>query len=297
MTDPAPDIFSSIQAAWPSLNPTLQRVARIVVERAGDARTMNIKDLADVCEVSQSSISRFVRAVGAATFQEFRIRLAEDVTRSAVRQPAAPTLAVYEGIAAEDDSSAILAKVARCQADVLAATAGSLSRAALEEAADLVSHAATLLFFGVGSSSLAAEDALMRFSRIGKAAVFNRDLNIQMCFASGATSSTVAVGISNSGRTALTVDALAEARLQGARTIAITSSVNSPLAAQADVVLLTAVPLGTRGREGLYKSMVSKMGQLLAIDTLYALVAVKDHQRSLDRIKHTDGLIARSRKR
>jgi RpiR family carbohydrate utilization transcriptional regulator len=297
MSESSPDIFAAIQAAWPSLNPALQRVALTVVERAGDMRAMSIKDLAEACEVSQSSISRFVRAVGAPSFQQFRIRVAEDVTRSAAREPSASAATVYEGIAADDDSATILAKIARCQSDVLAATAASLSQTALEQAAALVAGAVNLLFFSVGSSCLAAEDALMRFSRIGKPAVFNRDLNIQMCLASGATPQTVAIGISDSGRTTLTIEALAEARAQGARTIALTSGADSPLAAQADVVLLTAVPLGTRGREGLYESMVSKIGQILAIDALYALVAVKDHQRSLDRIKHTDGLIARSRKR
>ena len=297
MNRPTPDILAEIRAARPYLNPALQRVAKTVMGRAGDMRAMSIKDLADACEVSQSSISRFVRAVGLPNFQEFRIRVAEDVTRSAARDTAAAPVAVYEGITQDDDAGAILAKIAHRQSDVLSETAAVLSQTALERAADFVLQAKTLLFFGVGSSCLAAEDGLMRFSRIGKPGVFNRDLNIQMCFAAGATEDAVAIGVSDSGRTTLTVEALAEAKLQGARTIALTSGADSPLAAHADIVLLTAAPFGTLGSEGLYESMVSKLGQLLAIDALYALVAVKTHERSLEQIKRTNSLIARSRKR
>ena len=297
MNRQTPDILADIRAVRPTLNPVLQRVAETVMDRAGEMRAMSIKDLADACEVSQSSISRFVRAVGLANYQEFRIRVAEDVTRSSVRDPATVPVAVYEGIAQDDEAGTILAKIAHRQADVLSETAATLSPVELERAADLVLAARTLLFFGVGSSCLAAEDGLMRFSRIGKPGVFNRDLNIQMCFAAGANEHAVAIGVSDSGRTTLTVEALAEAKLQGARTIALTSIAGSPLTAHADVVLLTSAPFGTRGSEGLYESMVSKMGQLLAIDALYALVAVKTHQRSLEQIKRTDALIARSRKR
>ena len=298
MNHPTPDIFAEIRAAQPFLNPTLQRVAVTVVERASDMRAMSIKELAEVCDVSQSSISRFVRAVGTQNFQEFRIRIAEDVTRNNARDlPTGSSVSVYEGITGEDDAGVILAKIAHRQADVLSATASILSETELERAAALIADATTLLFFGVGSSCLAAEDGLMRFSRIGKPCVFNRDLNIQMCFAAGANPGTVAIGISDSGRTTLTVDALAEARLHGAHTIALTSSPDSPLTSHADVVLLTSAQFGTKGGEGLYESMVSKMGQLLAIDALYALVAVKNHRQSLDRLKRTDSLIARSRRR
>lgn len=295
MNPQAPDIFTQIRAARPTLNPVLQRVAERVIERAQDMRTMSIKDLADACDVSQSSISRFVRAVGAPSFQTFRIRVAEDIMRSAGRDDGGPPVTVYEGISGDDDVGTILSKIAHRQSDVLTATSSALSAAALERAADFVLEAGTLLFFGVGSSCLAAEDGLMRFSRIGKPCVFNRDLNIQMCFAAGADARTVAIGVSDSGRTSLTIEALAEAKLHGAKTIALTSSADSPLAAHADVVLLTASPHGTYGSERLYESMVSKMGQLLAIDVLYALVATKSHKRSLEQIKRTDALIARSR--
>lgn len=297
MTFQPPDIFAEIRAAQPSLNPVLQRVAERVIQRAQDMRTMSIKDLAEACDVSQSSISRFVRAVGAESYQSFRIRVAEDVMRSAGRNVAPSPVTVYEGISGDDDGGTILRKIARGQGDVLTATASVLSEAALERAAEFVLEAGTLLFFGVGSSCLAAEDGLMRFSRIGKPCVFNRDLNIQMCFAAGCDDRTVAIGISDSGQTTLTIEALAEAKLHGAKTIALTSSSKSRLAAHADVVLLTAAPLGTHGNEGIYESMVSKMGQLLAIDVLYALVATKTHKRSVEQIKRTAALIARSRTR
>lgn len=289
------EITQRIDALRGGLNPTLRRVADLVLDRTSEAKAMSIKELAEACQVSQSSVSRFVRAVGAESYQDFRIMLAEGLTRSGEAGRAGET-SVYEGIASGDDAAAIIAKVARRQAEIIQAASISLDPAQLQKAADLVASHHTLVFFGVGSSLLAAEDGVMRFLRIGKACIYNRDANIQMFSVAGLADRAVAIGISDSGRTRSTVEAVREASALGMPTIAITSASGSPLARSADAVLLTpgAAPEPTGG-EGMYESMVSKMAQLTAMDALYALVAVQDHQRALARLDYTDAVIVRSR--
>ncbi|MDQ0395553.1 MurR/RpiR family transcriptional regulator [Labrys monachus] len=289
------EITRRIDALRGGLNPTLRRVADLVLDRTSEAKAMSIKELAEACRVSQSSVSRFVRAVGAESYQDFRIMLAEGLTRSVgANRTGEPS--VYEGIAPGDDAAAIIAKVARRQAEIIQAASISLDPVQLQRAADLVAAHDTLVFFGVGSSLLAAEDGVMRFLRIGKACVYNRDANIQMFSVAGLAGRAVAIGISESGRTRSTVEAVREAAALGMPSIAITSAAGSPLARSADAVLLTpgAAPEPTGG-EGMYESMVSKMAQLAAMDALYALVAVQDHQRALARLDYTDAVIVRSR--
>lgn len=293
----AREITERIHALRQGLNPTLRRVADLVLADTAAAKAMSIRELAEAAEVSQATVSRFVRAVGAEGYQDFRIMLAEGLTQTAARQ-AQPEHVVYEGIALADDAASIIAKVARRQADVIGATAATLDPAELQKAAGFLSARQTIVFTGMGSSLLAAEDGVMRFLRIGKACIFEKDPNVQMFAIAGLADRAVAIAVSDSGRTRATVAALKEAKTLGMPTIAITSQANAPLARYADALLLTpATTAEPNGGEGIHESMVSKMAQLMVMDALYALVAVQEHDSALARLDYTDSIIARSRTR
>ncbi|WP_191057833.1 MurR/RpiR family transcriptional regulator [Geminicoccus harenae] len=291
------EITDRIHALRQGLNPTLRRVADLVLEQTAAAKSMNIKELAEAAEVSQATVSRFVRAMGAESYQDFRIMLAEGLSQTAVRRAhEASEHAVYEGIALTDDAASIISKVARRQADVITAASATLDPAELQKAASFLSNRQTILFLGMGSSLLAAEDGVMRFLRIGKACIFERDPNVQMFAIAGLADRATAVAVSDSGRTRTIVAALKEAKSLGMPTVAITSSGASPLARYADALLLTPATIAEpSGGEGIYESMVSKMAQLMVMDALYALVAVQEHDRALPRLDYTDSIIARSR--
>jgi RpiR family carbohydrate utilization transcriptional regulator len=295
----ATEITERIHALRQGLNPTLRRVADLVLADTAAAKAMSIRELAEAAEVSQATVSRFVRAVGAEGYQDFRIMLAEGLTQTAARQAQpAPEHAVYEGIALADDAASIITKVARRQADVIGATAATLDPAELQKAAGFLSARQTIVFTGMGSSLLAAEDGVMRFLRIGKACIFEKDPNVQMFAIAGLADRAVVIAVSDSGRTRATVAALKEARTLGMPTVAITSQANAPLARYADALLLTpATTAEPNGGEGIHESMVSKMAQLMVMDALYALVAVQEHDSALARLDYTDSIIARSRTR
>ncbi len=293
----ATEITERIHALRQGLNPTLRRVADLVLADTAAAKAMSIRELAEAAEVSQATVSRFVRAVGAEGYQDFRIMLAEGLTQTAARQ-AQPEHVVYEGIALADDAASIIAKVARRQIDVIGATAATLDPAELQKAAGFLSARQTIVFTGMGSSLLAAEDGVMRFLRIGKACIFEKDPNVQMFAIAGLADRAVAIAVSDSGRTRATVAALKEAKTLGMPTIAITAQANAPLARYADALLLTpATTAEPNGGEGIHESMVSKMAQLMVMDALYALVAVQEHDSALARLDYTDSIIARSRTR
>ena len=106
----------------------------------------------------------------------------------------------------------------------------------------MIGKADVLYFFAAGLSALAAENALLRFARIGKPAIFHRDRNNQLLIAGSMHPGSLAIAISDSGRTNQTVMALTAARQAGAATIALTAFAESPLARQAVFALVP--PLG-----------------------------------------------------
>ncbi|HEX2017564.1 MAG TPA: MurR/RpiR family transcriptional regulator [Aurantimonas sp.] len=288
-------LIEQIQSVRGRLKPTLQQVADTVLARPSDISAMNIKELALACDVSEASISRFVREIGLSGFRAFQLRMAEE---RSVAEDAAPhdQSAIYESIGRGDTASTILTKVAHRNVDIARACMSTLDPNALEKAARIIRQAPALYFFAAGLSALAAENALLRFARIGMPAIFHRDRNSQLLYAAALPKGSVTIAISDSGRTQQTVLALTAAKESGASSIAITSFAESPLARAADVTLVTPSGYAAAGDEPLYESMVSKMGQLLTIDVLYSLAAVQDYDNSLASVCRGDAFIQQSRR-
>lgn len=287
-------LLEHIQSSRGRLKPTLQLVADFVLARPDDVGTMNIKEMALACDVSEASISRFVREIGLPSFRTFQLRMAEE--RATSEDGAGDQGAIYETIGRGDTAATILTKVAHRNADIARACLSTLKPDALEKAARVIRDAPAVYFFAAGLSTLAAENALMRFSRIGKPTVFHRDRNSQLLAAAAIKPNSVAIAISDSGRTHQTLQALTAASESGARTIAITSFSESPMARVAELTLLTPTGYAAAGDEPLYESMVSKFGQLLTIDVLYSLVAVQDYDASLASVRRGDAFIQQSRR-
>jgi Transcriptional regulators len=288
-------LLERIQIIRGRLKPTLQVVADTVLARPNEISGMSIRDFAAACDVSEASVSRFVREVGLSNYRSFQLRLAEQlvgVSEDAVR----PQSSIYETIGRDDTASTILTKVALRNADIARACLATLRPETLEEAATIIREAPALYLFAAGLSALAAENALMRFSRIGKPVVFQRDRNHQLLAAAAIQTGAAAIAISDSGRTHQTISALAAARESGAKTIAITSFSDSPVTRVADIVLVTPTGYAAAGDEPLHESMVSKFGQLLTVDVLYSLVAVQDYDRSLASLQRGDAFIQQSRR-
>ena len=68
---------------WKSgyLNPALRRIADRVLKAPEEVKSISIKDLAVQCEVSESTITRFVREIGVSSFQNFKILIAEELSQ------------------------------------------------------------------------------------------------------------------------------------------------------------------------------------------------------------------------
>ena len=279
------------------MKPALRVIADKVLEDPSAARGMNVKELAKACDVSEASISRFVRDVGIDSFRAFQLRLAEErVGQVGGEDESSDDGLIYESISRDDNAATVLTKIAHRTADVARACLSTLDPAALERAAGGIMDTGAIYVFSAGLSTLAADNAVLRFSRIGRPVVVSADHNTQLLTASAIGPGSVAIGISDSGRTAHTVSALRAANSAGAATIALTAFSESPLARVADIVLITPTGYSPGGSEPLHESMVSKFGQLLTVDALYSLVAVQDYDRSVDMVRRGDSFIQKSRR-
>jgi RpiR family transcriptional regulator, carbohydrate utilization regulator len=289
-------VLNTVRLAQGQLNPALQRIAAYILKHPEIVKTQSIKELAEACEVSESTITRFVRAVDVPSFQQLKIGIAEALSSVPALSPDKHEPFVYDDVGPADTSEQIVKKIVFRNVSTIEDTAARLDLALLDRAAKVIDQCDTLAFFAMGASTLAAENGVMRFMRIGKRCIFFQDQGVQQISASTLRKGSVAIAISSSGRTVSVVDSLRKARQCGATTIAITSFAESPIAQAADFVLLTTTNDASSGEAAHHESMLAKVAQLLVIDVLYSRYAVKHIQQSIRKLKDTDVVIKSTRR-
>lgn len=275
-TDSKQGLLARIRWMSGYMNPALRRIADRVLRSPEEVKSISIKDLAAQCDVSESTVTRFVREIEAPSFQQFKILIAEELSQTARVLTVDGDRHVYEDITEDDDTQSVLSKVTARYALTVADTQAGLSTEQLELAVAAIEAADVMAFYAMGSSLFCVENALLRFMRVGKRCFFYRDLGIRQIGTSTLGTQSLAVGISNSGRTISTVDSLREARAQGATTLAITSFPDAPIVRHADICLFTPTVTGIVGGAEYHESMMSKIAQMQVIDVLYSLYAVRN---------------------
>ena len=289
-------ILSRVRWMSSYMNPALRRIAEQVLKSPEEVKSITIRDLATQCSVSDSTVTRFVRELDVPNFQQFKILVAEELSKSRPKEPnETGDQHVYEDIAEGDDSSSVLSKVSARYALTVQDTQRSLNIEQIEAAVSAIERSDMLAFFGIGSSIICVENALMRFMRVGKQCQFFRDVGVRQISTATLGPGTLAIGISNSGRTISTVDALKAAREQGASTLCVTSFPDSPIVRYSDIKLFTPTVTGATGAADYHESMVSKIAQLQVIDVLYSVYAVRNFGKAIEGLEKTGDVTALTR--
>ncbi|HTN58744.1 MAG TPA: MurR/RpiR family transcriptional regulator [Protaetiibacter sp.] len=263
----ATDVLVRLRQALPTLRPAEQRIGRAVLENAGIVRDSTITELAKLCETSPATVARFCNALGFSGYPEFRM----EVSTAAGREEAERArFSIGEGdIDPRDSVDDVVAKVAFQEALTIEQTAKALDREALDAVVSAIVAARRIDIFGVASSALTAQDLQQKLHRIGRVSYAWGDAHLALTSAALLDEDSVAIGISHSGLTLETVQALEVARAAGARTIAITNFPDSPLTERADLVLTTTAR-ETRYRSG---AMASRIAQLAVVDFMFVRIA------------------------
>jgi DNA-binding MurR/RpiR family transcriptional regulator len=261
-------ILVTIRSLLPNLAPVERRVAQAVLEDPQGVAWRSISELARACGTSATSVVRFCRAIGLRGYPDLRLALAGAVAR---HDATAVTVAL-DDIGPDDDAAEITKKIAYADARAVTETAGQLDIAILVQVTEALAKASRIDIYGVGASGFVALDLQMKLQRIGRPAFAWPDPHMAISSAALRGAGDIAIGLSHTGTTVDTIDALREARSHGAATAAVTNFPWSPITEVADFVLLTAA------RETAFRSgaMTSRIAQLTVVDCLFVTLAQQD---------------------
>jgi DNA-binding MurR/RpiR family transcriptional regulator len=287
-------LLLNIRSALPYLNPALRRIAAYIVNNPGELRLLTINELAKKCKVSESTITRFVKKIELNSFQELKISIVEELSLTHSENDDADKKFIYEGIIRSDTTKDIIDKIILGSIKTIEDTKKKINLVEIEKAVSAIDKSDLLIFYCAGSSCIAAENARLRFNRIGKRCIIYNDNVEQAISASLLSKKNTVFGISNSGRTISTVNALKMAKMNGAKTVCITTFEKSPIVQYSDIKLFTYTVTSSEGSAFFQESMISKMSQILVLDILYSSFANKQFNTSVKFLEKSARALAKT---
>lgn len=254
------------------IQPSMRRVAKTVLADPHSAAGMTIVELAAECGVSQSTVVRLCHELGLQGYRQFRLALATERGLREADRANRPNGDITEG----DSLAEVIQKIAYADARAVEDTARSLSVQELDAVVEAIATAGRVDIYGAGASGFVAADLQQKLYRIGRIAFCHPDPHVAVTSAALLGPGDVAIGISHTGLTIDTIDALTLAGQKGALTVAITNAPSSAIARVADRALITAA------RESTFRSgaTASRLAQLTVVDCVFVAVAQRTFTKS-----------------
>ncbi|ANI31312.1 N-acetylmannosamine kinase [Yersinia entomophaga] len=267
-------ILDALGAMQNSLTRSAQRIAAYILTEPAKVTQVSIAELSSLTQTGEATIIRFCRTLGYKGFHDFKMDLAIEVATSNASNNENSLLDA--DVQDSDNTLTIGSKLQVAINNVLSETLNLLSLECVEKVVSLLRPADRICIFGVGSSGITAEDAKAKLMRIGlrvDAATNNHFMYMQ---ASLMKAGDVAIGISHSGTSTETVEALRLAKQAGATTVALTHNMGSRITELADYVLIN----GNRQGQLQGDSIGTKIAQLFVLDLIYALLVKADPEQA-----------------
>ncbi|HEX2914386.1 MAG TPA: MurR/RpiR family transcriptional regulator [Chloroflexia bacterium] len=227
---PSRSLLHRLRQELPSLSPTEREIGEYVLEKPRQVLRLPMDQLAREIGVSQGTLSNFSQALGYTGFKAFRLDLAAEVN--------SPIKLDHSEILRGDNLQDIANKAISADIDALLTTLKSLDMQEVERAIEALKQARKVDLYGLGSSSVVAQDTFNKLKGLGLIVNWLPDISQQVGSAVLLDSRDVTIAFSSSGETPTTVRAQSLAHQHGATTIMITGNPHGNLARFSDIRLV-----------------------------------------------------------
>ncbi|MCX9114738.1 MurR/RpiR family transcriptional regulator [Aeromonas veronii] len=247
----APRVLLLLRHQLATYSQTLQRLGQFVLEQPQRVLYLTITELARESGTSEASVTRLCRGVGCRGYTEFKMALALETQQEQASQPQASATCAFSTLIEESVAA-------------LRDTGALVSQQALLQSAELLEKARQIQIYGVAASAIIGEYLAYRLLRMGISAQQFSDMHRAAMNATSLKPGDVVIAVSSSGSTKDLLHAVQLGKEHGASIIVLSNTSRSPLATQADQLLVAAKPEGplTAG------SFHSKISAMLVIELL-----------------------------
>ena len=278
------DLIKRIENLRPSFNKAFTNVADYILKNQNELKYLRVKQLAEKCDVSESTITRFIKRIGFSSFHNFKMTVATIGLNGSGKERESLILGDIEK---NDTLKIIKTKLQNEFVSTIDDTFNNLDMKAIEKAVEAILQAKSIRYYCTGNSSVAAKHAYLRFYRAGIASNVYTDPAEMGASAALLGPDDIAIGISYSGKTEVVHKSIKIAKQNGATTISITGPNKSPLNTIADIKITTRI----EELDDFQISSFSRLTQMVILDMIYAGVTVKKYDKTKKLIEKSAHLI------
>lgn len=270
----------TIKNHYAELTATEQAVADYILQNSQEVIHMPIATFAENAGVVKSAVIRCCKSLGFEGYSDMKIALAMDLSQNR-------KLNYNPYIDTDDDVGAILDKVFSSNVKTLHDTAEKIDRNVLRTTVNLLDGANVIYIYAIGTSAGIAQEFQYRLMQIGKTALCINDVPTMKVSSLNIKEGDVAIGISHSGRTIATIEALQAAKKQGAATLCITSYPGSKITENSDY----SIEIYSDEIDYPMEAISARIAHLSVIDALTIAISAQNYETAQERAKVTHSLI------
>jgi DNA-binding MurR/RpiR family transcriptional regulator len=259
--------ITKIRSRTLALSESERRVATWILENADKVLNLSMSQIAQACDVSDTTVLRMCRNAGFVGFTDLKLSLVQDM--------ASPTQLIHENINSADDPQTIVRKVFTTNIQALYDTLEMLDHSTILKAIQLIENAKRILIAGVGGSSIIAQTLYQRLYRLGIQCEAPLDVQLQIMHTTLLQPGDLVIGVSYSGSTKDVGLVLHDAKKNGVSTILITGNPKSQLSKDADVLLVSV------SHEIRSEPVAARIAQLTLVDSIFILYSFMHMDESL----------------
>ncbi len=276
--------LSAIKQKYETLTPVEKKIADYILSESQNVISMSISDFAESAGVVKSAIIRCCKTLGFDGYSSLKLSLAMELSKN-------KQLGFVPYIDENDNVQKILEKVFSANVKTLHDTAEEISMKVLEEVVSAIDRANVIYIYGIGTSAVIASDFQYRLTQIGYTAICFTDVPSMKVSTLNIKKGDLAFGVSNSGQTTATTDALSLAKEMGAITACITGFPDSLITKICDL------PIVIFSDEIQYpiEAISSRIAQISVLDSIIISLSARHYEDALERSKKTKDFVDRGR--
>jgi glucokinase len=260
-------LLAQVQRGLENFSPAERKVAEYILSRPREFLNQPIAQIAQLANVSQPTVIRFCRTLGAAGLSDLKLRLAAAVTG---------TIPVSHAQISDDDSTVELgAKVLSNTASAVLRLRDHINQSSVDRAIDVLSKSRRTEIFTGGNDFTVAVDAQAKLLRAGVACGYLPQESQQIIVAQLLEPGSVALVFDVDGRSSGLREIVEVLRERNVTVIALTLG-QTALARRADIAIVIDHVEDTQTQ----LPMVSRILHLLVVDILAVGLAMRRASQS-----------------
>ncbi|AGV73037.1 MurR/RpiR family transcriptional regulator [Lactococcus cremoris] len=272
------DTLLIIRQNYSNFTTVEKKIADYIFEVGEKMLEKSAQEVASEIGSSSAALVRFSRKLGYDGFSQLKQKLSASY---AVHEDDEN---YYKEVNDSETPSSIKNKLKVRVNHMVETTNAALSDDEIMAAVALIDEAESIFVFGIGASSMVAQDIFQKFSRIGKQVFFIQDAHLFVSSLSISDRKTIFIGISMKGETKEVIELARVVRGMEIPIIAITSREESTLGQMSDYILHSVSGEDYQMRTA---ATMSLMAQLYVVDILFYMFVSEHFTESYDKLEKT----------